>query len=110
MKRTARSEIRRMAITALALWGLGPDPAAADDPPPTLDIPSESEPDSGTLALGDVTEPLNWLTGHHFHLAKKSGFGYTRHLKLGKRSFAFGVRGPVMRKQKALGLAFQIRF
>jgi hypothetical protein len=110
MKRTARCEIRRIAITALTLWGFGPGSAAADDPLPVLDIASASERDPGPLALGGVTEPSHWLAAHNFHFAKKSGFGYTRHLKLGERSFSFGVRGPVMPKQKALGLAFRIRF
>ena len=55
-----------------------------------------------------VDEPI-WF-GPNFHLHKKSGFAYTRQVKLAERPFVFRIQGPVLRRQEAVGLAFKIRF
>jgi hypothetical protein len=54
-------------------------------------------------------EQTDW-SGPNFHLHKKSGFAYTRHMRVAERPFVFRIQGPVLRKQKAVGLAFKIRF
>lgn len=46
----------------------------------------------------------------NFRLHKKSGFAFTRRLRMADRLFVFRVQGPVLRKQEALGLKFKIRF
>ena len=46
----------------------------------------------------------------NIRLHKKSGFAYTRRLRMADRLFVFRVQGPVLRKQEALGLKFKIRF
>lgn len=55
-----------------------------------------------------IDEP-SWF-GPNFHLHKKSGFAYTREVKLAERPFVFRIQGPVLRRQEAVGLAFKIRF
>jgi hypothetical protein len=43
-------------------------------------------------------------------LDEKSGFAYTRNLKMGNKALVLRIKGPYLRKQKALGLAFKINF
>jgi hypothetical protein len=105
--RRLNSGITKGTLTALVLSTFATSPAAAIDP-------TESEQRSNREILlapaDEPTERPGWLTVDHFHVAKKAGFGYTRSLKFGERTFSFGVRGPVLRKQKAVGLNFRIRF
>jgi hypothetical protein len=75
------------------------------EPPPSQRAPAE--------ILVPAIEPLEahngWL-GRSFHLQKSAGFGYTQHFHVSDHDFVFKVQGPVLRKQKALGLTFKIRF
>lgn len=48
--------------------------------------------------------------GSSFHIQKKSGFAYTHHFGMSDRPIIFRIQGPVMRKQKAVGLTFKICF
>ena len=100
---------RQLTTAALAACWFAATPAAADETTP------------GTLPAGDAKTPIfltadsaiapdAWYSSQHFHFAKKAGFGYTRHLKFGEHALSIGVRGPVMPRQKALGLNFRIRF
>jgi len=62
--------------------------------------------------IASAEEPLDeigWF-GPNFHLHKKSGFAYTRHVSLAERPFVFRIQGPVLKNQEAVGLAFKIRF
>jgi hypothetical protein len=66
----------------------------------------------GEVPIASVEEPRDeagWF-GPNFHIQKKSGFAYTRHMKVAERPFVFRIQGPVLRRQKAVGLAFRIRF
>jgi hypothetical protein len=94
----------------LTLCWLAATPAAADDAI-NLAIPVD-DPQLGFSPLDIEPDPsaAGWLAAQHFHIAKKSGFGYTRRLKLGERSMSLSIRGPVMQRQKALGLRFRVRF
>jgi hypothetical protein len=85
-------------------------PAAAIDPVETEQLPTEDDREFLLAPPAAPDERPRWLAGDNFHIAKKAGIGYTRRLKFGERALRFSVRGPVMRKQKALGLAFRIRF
>jgi len=107
--RETRSAITKTTLTALVLCIFAASPAAAIDPT-EAELPRDGEREI-LLAPSDASpERADWLTGDSFHIAKKAGFGYTRKLKLGDRTYSFGVRGPVLRKQKAVGLRFRIRF
>jgi len=64
------------------------------------------------IPIASAEEPFEetgWL-GPNFHLHKKSGFAYTRHMSVNERPFVFRIQGPVLRNQEAVGLAFRIRF
>ena len=57
----------------------------------------------------ELQKKNSWLSPN-FHLHEKAGFGYAKKLKWGDRSLVFRLRGPVMRKHKALGLRFRLNF
>jgi len=95
-------------MTALCMFLAAP--AAAIDAIGTDPLPLENDREYLLEAPAESHDPDGWLARDNFHFAKKSGVGYTRHLRLGERAFTIGVRGPVMPRQKALGLAFRIRF
>jgi hypothetical protein len=108
--RKSLDTITRASLMIAALCTFMTAPAAAIDPAETNQRPLE---DSREVLFAIATEPdenTGWLASDNFHIAKKAGIGYTHRLKIGERSLSIGVRGPVMRKQKALGLAFRIRF
>jgi len=83
-------------------------PAFAD--PPSEPQPSEAKP---AAILVPALEPLDgrnsWLR-RNFHIQKSAGFGYTQHFHMSDKDIVFKVQGPVLRKQKALGLTFKIDF
>jgi hypothetical protein len=54
-------------------------------------------------------EASRWLRPP-LELDRKSGFAYSRNLKMGNRSLVFRIKGPYLRKQNAFGLAFKIDF
>ncbi len=54
-------------------------------------------------------EQTDW-SGPNFHLHEKSGFSYTRPMRVAERRFVFRIQGPVLSNQEAVGLAFKIRF
>jgi hypothetical protein len=58
---------------------------------------------------GETTASNGWL-GSNIHLHSKAGLAFTRQLKLGEQPIVFGLKGPVLKKQKALGLTLLIRF
>jgi hypothetical protein len=62
-----------------------------------------------TASEEEPRDEVGWF-GPNFHLHKKSGFAYTRHMKVAERPFVFRIQGPVLRHQEAVGLAFKIRF
>jgi hypothetical protein len=83
-------------------------PAFAD--PPTAEQPSEALSLDLPRARGASLHQVGSWFGRNFHIQKKSGFAYTRHFAMSERPIVFRIQGPVMRKQKALGLTFKIRF
>ena len=97
------------AITASAALVLQAAVPAFADPPAAS--PSTAYRELGLLRsrVVDRGGDGSWF-GRNFHIQKKSGFAYTRHFALSDRPFVFKIQGPVMRKQKALGLTFKIRF
>jgi hypothetical protein len=108
--RKSRDTITRASLMIAALCTFIAAPAAAIEPAGTS---QRSLEDGREVLLAIATEPdqnAGWLAGDNFHIAKKAGVGYTHRLKVGERALSIDVRGPVMRKQKALGLAFRIRF
>lgn len=110
MERASLGKITRAVIRLTALFTFMAAPAASADPLATEQLTRQ---DDRELLLTDsdaLDETSGWFADENFHIARKSGFGYTRRLKFGDRALSIGVRGPVMRKQKALGLAFRIRF
>jgi hypothetical protein len=97
-----------IGITAgTALLTQAPAPAAAE-PPADSPLRAELAPQVLYPSSDDLNEHRSWLSPN-FHL-HKSGVGYTQHFRVSDRPFVFKVQGPVMRKQKALGLTFAIRF
>ena len=108
---TRRSTIQRaLEITAVAALLATPTAAAfAQDPEP------ENQPRiirQREILISSTDEPRgkgSWLT-ENVRLHAKSGFAYKQKLKTGDKPVVVRIRGPVMRKQKALGLTFKIDF
>jgi hypothetical protein len=50
-----------------------------------------------------------WIPSN-FHLHGKSGFAFTHRAEFADRPLIFRLQGPVLRRQKALGLTFKVRF
>jgi len=101
---------RVLVSTALAAaFAVLAGPALAQDD--TTEEPRRTRRQSEILLSADAAprEQHGWLSPN-FHLHKKSGFAYTRQLKVGEHPFVFRVQGPVLRKQEAIGIAFGIRF
>lgn len=97
---------RITASAALLIHAAGSafaDPPAAgpasEGPSPEIRRPRVTDLDEG----GSRFRPS-------FHIQKKSGFAYTQRFGSSDRAFVFRVQGPVMQKQKALGLTFKICF
>ena len=59
--------------------------------------------------VGNPGEGDGWLR-RSFHLQKKAGFAYTHQFETSDKPLILRIQGPVMKKQKALGLTFKIRF
>ena len=83
--------------------------------PAFADPPSAEQATQGRLPeilrprVNHLDEDGSWFNSS-FHIQKKSGFAYTHRLAASDRPFVFRIQGPVMRKQKALGITFKIRF
>jgi hypothetical protein len=87
-------------IVALALGA--PTAIAADPSDRTASSPYRS---SSLLRK----RPPEWM-GENFHYKKGCGLEYRRELKAGDRPLELGIAGPVLRKKKSVGLAFEVRF
>jgi hypothetical protein len=84
-------------------------------------VPAFAEPATAERATGVLPREIlhphdddfdrngSWLRPK-FHLQKKSGVAFTHRFAMSNRPFVFRIQGPVMRKQKALGITFKIRF
>ena len=107
---TSLDTITRVVLMPIMLCMFMASPAIAIDPQETRQAPLEEDREYLLATASEAGEREKWLSSDNFHIVKKAGFGYTRRFKLSERAFSIGVRGPVMRKQKALGLAFRIRF
>lgn len=108
-----------MARRSLEHWATGVTAGAAlllqSALPAFADPPSEPPPGEAKAAviLVPAIEPLEGRSGwlrRNFHLQKSAGFGYTQHFRVSDKDVVFKVQGPVLRKQKALGLTFKIKF
>jgi hypothetical protein len=101
---------RALGITA-AVALLGTPTAAAF----AQDTDAESQPRiirQREILISSTDEPRakgGWLA-ENVRLNAKYGFAYKQKLKMGDRPVVVRIRGPVMRKQKALGLTFKIDF
>jgi hypothetical protein len=102
--------IRQAGFMLTVLCTVMASPAAAIDPAETDPLPLEGDREYLYATPARSDGRAGWLAGDNFHIAKKAGIGYTRSLDIGEHALSIGVRGPVMRKQKALGLLFRIRF
>lgn len=91
---TQRNILHCALVSATAIAFLAAGPAFAQDTSTNIEEPREE---------------TNWFSPN-FQLHRKSGFSYTRHLKVAEKPFIFRIQGPVLRKQEALGLTFKIRF
>jgi hypothetical protein len=110
MARNANTTITRAGFAALTLCMFAATPAAAIDPEDSS-VPRGSNDREILFAPSFEPGPLDtWLALERFHIAKKAGVGYSNKLRFGDRSYKFSVRGPLMKKHKALGLAFRIKF
>ncbi len=96
-------------ITASAALVIQAAVPAFADPPTAEQATKGLSPKILYPRVNDLDEDGSWFRSN-FHIQKKSGFAYTRHFTMSERPFVFRIQGPVMRKQKALGLAFKIRF
>jgi hypothetical protein len=103
-RRTLKHWVSRVTTSA-ALVSQAAVPAFAD--PPTAS--QHQPPETLSRLAGILDRPGSWF-GPSFHIQKKAGFAYTHHFALSDRPLIFRIQGPVMRKQKALGLTFKIRF
>jgi len=100
----------QFAATAAAAFTLQTAaPAPADEPTAKITLADDLSLEIPDAPQDEVEEKWRWLSPN-VRLHKKSGLAYTRHLKLADRNLVFGVQGPVLRKQEALGLTFKIRF
>lgn len=97
------------ATAAVALSFHTATPALADEPAAKVTLADDLALEAPDPPSDEAEEKWRWFSPN-VHLHKKSGFAYTRQLKLADRNLVFGVQGPVLRKQEALGLTFKIRF
>jgi len=106
-----RRAIMRFALGSAAAVALASPTgsAFADDANAKHAIRIDLLQETPSASADQPSKEIDWL-GPNFRLHKKSGFAYTRHLKVSERPFVFDIQGPVLRKQEALGLAFKIRF
>lgn len=94
------------AAAALVLGATGA--ALADEPEEKQDaVELKSEVLLSSEGLPDSDRP--WLPSS-FHLHKKSGFAFTHRAVVDHKPVVFRIQGPVLRKQKAVGLTFKIQF
>ncbi|MFQ5416767.1 MAG: hypothetical protein ACE5FL_06925 [Myxococcota bacterium] len=107
-----RRRITRSAIpfaAAIALLLAVTVPASAEAPDAKTAVKTDLTPVSLLTREGEIdTADHRFSSNFHFH--EKSGLAYTRHLKVSDKPIVFGLQGPVLRDQKALGLRFKIRF
>ena len=109
---TRRSISRRSFEASLACLLLAvPCSAAFAADPKAEEEPRQIRTSREILMQEDaeLRKKNSWLSPN-FHFNEKAGFGYAKELKWGDRSLVFRVRGPIMRKQKALGLRFRLKF
>jgi len=97
------------ATAAIAALTFPISPALAEDTPVKDALRRNLHREILISENAELRQEGGWFSPD-IHLHRKAGFSYTHHLKLGKRPLVFRIKGPVMRKQKALGLAFKIRF
>ena len=94
------------ASTALLIHAAAP--AFAD--PPTAEQASKGRlPEILRPRVDHLDEDGNRFSSD-FHIQKKSGFAYTHRFTTSDTPLVFRIQGPVMRKQKALGLTFKFCF
>lgn len=105
--------ISRPAFAAAFVWMLLALPCtAAFAADPAADEEDRKVRTSREILMNEDPElekKGSWLSPN-FHLHEKAGLGYAKKLKWGDRPLEFRVRGPIMRKQKALGLRFKVNF
>ena len=108
-----RSTPRRHPAPRLAALGIAislalPCAAASDD---ELDADAIEPAWTRRLVadLRDEKRPPRWL-GENLHFKKGVGLEYRSDWKLGDRELEVGLQGPVVRKNKRLGLTFEVRF
>jgi len=100
----------QLAATAAAAFALHTaTPALADEPTAKITLADDLTLEAPDAPSDEGEEKWRWLSSN-VHLHKKNGLAYTRRLKLADRNLVFGIQGPVLRKQEALGLTFKIRF
>ena len=98
--------VRTAAIAALIVPPAGAALAGeAEEKPEPVELKSELLLSSDGL----VNSERSWLP-QNLHLHKKSGFAFTHRTEFADKPMLLRLQGPVLRKQKALGLTFQIRF
>jgi hypothetical protein len=94
------------ASTALLIHAAAP--AFAD--PPTAEQATEGRlPEVLRPRVDHLDRDGRWFRSD-FHIQKKSGFAYTHRFATSDRPLVFRIQGPVMRKQKAVGLTFKFCF
>ena len=97
------------AAAAVVLLSVPISPALAEDSPAKDAVRSKLHREILISEENELREERAWFR-QDITLHEKAGLAYTRGLKLGERPLVFGIKGPVMKKQKALGLAFKINF
>jgi hypothetical protein len=100
-------ELAATAAATLAFHAAAP--AFADEPVAKTTVAEDLSLEVPEAPADDAQEGSRWFSPN-LHLHKKSGLAYTRHVKFADTDLVFGVHGPVLRKQEALGLTFKIRF
>ena len=106
-----RRAIREWTVRTAAIAALLVHPASAALASEPEEKPDPIELKSEVLLSSDGLENSErpWLPPN-FHLHKKSGFAFTHRTEFADKPMLLRLQGPVLRKQKALGLTFQIRF
>ena len=107
----------RRTIQGLAVWAVSagalliqPNGVAHAGEPTAKDVVGTDLRAEILLSMDEQPEEDRRWFSSSLRLHLKSGVVYTRHLTINEKPFVFGVQGPIMRKQKALGLRFKIRF
>ena len=94
------------ACTALLVQAAAP----AFGDPPTAEEAMESRLPKALRPRVDHLDEIGNRFRSSFHIQKKSGFAYTHRFARPDRPLVFRIQGPVMRKQKAVGLTFKFCF